>query len=77
MYREMLAMDNDLQEIYPNSTCKRLQDERDELREELSKECALSMHLAGVSERLRAERDEARVHLAEHFILPGIRKSFL
>ena len=62
--KEIQSLEAEKAEIDSTSGCKRLRHERDELREELSREQALSAHWAAVCERLRAERDDAREKLA-------------
>ena len=63
LMKEIRSLEEEKAELDTTSGCKRLRDERDELREELSREQALSAHWAAVCERLRGERDAARKEL--------------
>ena len=63
LWREIHWMEVEMADIDSNSSCKRLRDENEELRQELSREVAMSSHFAAVCDRLRAERDDARAQL--------------
>ena len=64
LMNEIRSLEKETAELDTTSGCKRLRDERDELRKELSREQSLSAHWAAVCERLRGERDDARDQLA-------------
>ena len=63
LVKEISSLEGELEEIDSRSSCKRLRAERNELREELSREEVMSKHLARVGDRLRAERDHAWAQL--------------